>query len=310
MSALLYIRVSTDKQAKQTYNLPTQLAKLQAFCSRKNLSVLKEFVDTDSARTDARPQFQAMLEFCRKNRSKVSHVVVADLSRLARNVVDQGTTIAELSQLGITLVSVDEPNIDGTAAGKLSANLLGAMNQFFSDSLSERIRYRMKAGFEAGRFLHYAPIGYLNIDKNLVRDPERAPFVQKAFELFASGSYATGDAVLKLITSMGLKTRRGSPITKQSFARMLSNPIYAGWIVSGEDRVRGTHEALISDDLFQKVQERSNGKSSPHKSINEDFPLRGVVICAACSKKITGGWVKGRKSATPVTGVGRRAVGR
>ena len=202
MSAVLYIRVSTSKQAQQAYNLPTQQTKLKDHCGRNGWDVLKEFVDTDSARTDDRPQFQAMLEFCRNRKHKVTYVVVADLSRLARNVVDQGTTIAELTRLGIKLVSVDEPNIDDTAAGRLSANLLGAMNQFFSDSLSERIRYRMKAGFDAGRFLHYAPIGYLNVDKNLVRDPERAALVQKAFELFASGAYSTGDAVLKLVTGL------------------------------------------------------------------------------------------------------------
>ncbi|MGA8736855.1 MAG: recombinase family protein [Terriglobales bacterium] len=282
VSAVLYVRVSTDKQSKQTHNLPNQRAKVTGHCERNEWIVLKEFVDTDSARTDDRPAFQEMLDYCRKHKSKVSCVVVADLSRLARNVVDQGSTIAELTRLGIKLVSVDEPNIDGTAAGKLSANLLGAMNQFFSDSLSERIRYRMKAGFDAGRFLHYAPIGYMNVDKNLVRDPDRAPLIQKAFELFASGSYATGDAVLKLLTGLGLKTRRGTPMTKQSFGRMLRNRTYTGWIVSGEDRVRGTHEALISDAIFERVQDRLNGKSSPRKELSEDFPLRGVVRCSRC----------------------------
>jgi len=72
--------------------------------------------------------------------SLVTHLIVADLSRLARNVVDQGTTIVELKQLGISVVSVDEPITDDTAAGKLARNMLGAMNQFFSDSLSERVK--------------------------------------------------------------------------------------------------------------------------------------------------------------------------
>ena len=99
---------------------------------------------------------------------------------------------------------------------------------------------------------------------------------------------------------------------------MLSNPIYAGWVVSGEDRIRGTHEALISDGVFQGVQDRLNGKSNPHKALNEDFPLRGVVICSACGKKITAGWVKGRKERYPrywcwtkgcgVVGVGRETL--
>jgi DNA invertase Pin-like site-specific DNA recombinase len=90
-----------------------------------------------------------MLNYCRKHKGKVTHVVFADLSRLARNVGDQSVTLATLRQLGITPVSCDE-TIEDSAAGKLSVNLLGAVNQFFSDSLSERIKYRMSAGVQQG----------------------------------------------------------------------------------------------------------------------------------------------------------------
>ena len=92
-----------------------------------------------------------MLDYCQKNHKKISHVIVADLSRFARNVTDQGTAIFTLKQLGIDVVSVDEPITDDTAAGKLARNMLGAMNQFFSDSLSEKTKYRMEAGVKAGR---------------------------------------------------------------------------------------------------------------------------------------------------------------
>ena len=215
------------------------------------------------------------------------------VSSFARNVVDQGTTIAELQRLGIALVSVDEPILDATAAGRLSANMIGAMNQFFSDSLSERIRYRMRAGFEAGRYLRAAPIGYMNAEKALVRDPDRAPLVKKAFEFITSAP-----AWLPQCRSRprwACVRGAGNEVAKQSFARMLQNPIYVGWLVSGDDRVKGAHEPLISDALFQSVQERLNGKSSPHKTLSEDFPLRGIVRCEKCDKPLTAGWVKGRK---------------
>ena len=227
--------------------------------------------------------------------SLVTHLIVADLSRLARNVVDQGTTIVELKQLGISVVSVDEPITDDTAAGKLARNMLGAMNQFFSDSLSERVKGRMKAGLDAGRFLHYAPIGYLNVNKDLAVDPDRAPLARKAFELLASGNYSTNDAVLRLVTGMGLRTRKGRPLTKQSWGRLPQNPIYCGWIVSGNTRVRGKHEPLISEEIFEAVQKRINGKSRPHEKVNEEFPFRGFVHCAKCGKKLTAGWVQGRE---------------
>jgi len=153
----------------------------------------------------------------------------------------------------------------------------------------------MKAGLDAGRFLHYAPIGYLNVNKDLAVDPDRAPLARKAFELLASGNYSTNDAVLMLVTGMGLRTRKGRPLTKQSWGRLPQNPIYCGWIVSGNTRVRGKHEPLISEEIFEAVQKRINGKSRPHEKVNEEFPFRGFVHCAKCGKKLTAGWVQGRE---------------
>lgn len=298
--AVCYIRVSTTEQATGNNSLPVQEKKLRDYCKRGELDVLKVFVDPgESARTMDRPQFQRMLAYCREHRRKVSLVLVADLSRLSRNVADQSFTIATLQRLGIPLESVDEPMIGDSATGVLTRNMIGTFNQFFSDSLSERTRYRMRAAVSSGRFPWPAPIGYLNVDKKLCADPERAPLVHEAFELMASGRFSTGDAVLKLITRLGLTTKRGRALSKQSFARMLSNPLYTGWIVSGDSRVRGNHDPIVSEELFQGVQERLNGKASPHKKLSEDFPLRGVVLCAKCRKPLTAGWAKGRNKLYP-----------
>ncbi len=202
----------------------------------------------------------------------------------------------ELQQIGIKVVSVDEPVTDDTAAGKLARNMLGAMNQYFSDSLSEKTKFRMESGVKEGRWLWIAPIGYLNAKetKTIQIDPERGPLVRQAFELLATGNYSTTDAVLKLVTGLGLRTRQGKVLTKQTWGRMLTNPFYCGWVVSGENRIRGKHEALILDEVFQKVQERIGEKSAPHKQQNDDFPLRGLVRCVFCGKNLTGGWAKGR----------------
>src|SRR5206468_7886298 len=155
--AVGYFRVSTKEQAVQNKSLPVHEGKFKGYCTSNNLPALCTFLDKQSARTDKRPEFQRMLDYCQKNHKKISHVIVADLSRFARNVTDQGTAIFTLKQLGIDVVSVDEPITDDTAAGKLARNMLGAMNQFFSDSLSEKTKYRMEAGVKAGRWLWVAP---------------------------------------------------------------------------------------------------------------------------------------------------------
>src|SRR5262249_47553246 len=159
------------------------------------------------------------------------------------------------------------------ANGKFFRNVMGSMNQLFSDQLSEKTSDRMAAQVKAGRFPFGAPIGYLNVNKTLQPDPNRAPLVREAFELFASGRYVTADAVLKIVTAMGLTTRKGNPVKPQTFSRMLKNPIYVGWVVSKKAQGRGLHQPLISEEIFDAVQLRLNAKSVPHKKLNEDFPL-------------------------------------
>lgn len=298
--ALNYIRVSSPEQADQVHNLPTQKRKVEDRCKHDGLPVLKVFVDVESARTDERPQFQAMLEYCRTHRGKVTHVVFADLSRLARNVADQSVTLAQFKKLGITPVSCDE-RIEDSAAGKLSVNLLGVVNQFYSDSLSERITFRMAAGVQEGRWLWLAPIGYLNGENGtsgLKIDAQRSGLVRQAFELVATRSYSL-EEILRRLRLLGLTTRRaGRPLTKQTLSRMLRNQIYAGWVVSGQHRIKGQHEPLVSQALFDAVQDALDGKETApvaHKKLNDDFPLKGFVRCAACDKKLTAGWPKGRK---------------
>jgi len=160
--AVLYARVSTIEQAATNNSLPVQRTKFHTLCAQRNLTALETFVDKQSGRNTERPAFQKMLAYCRAHKHTVSCVVVADLSRLARNVADQATTITELGKIGIDLVSVDEPNLDESAAGRLLKNVLGSMNQFFSDSLSEKTKFRMQEGVKRGRWLWVAPLGYRN----------------------------------------------------------------------------------------------------------------------------------------------------
>jgi site-specific DNA recombinase len=180
-------------------------------------------------------------------------------------------------------------------------NLLGVVNQFYSDNLSERIRFRMSAGVQQGRWLWLAPIGYLNVKEkgaSILRvDAARAELIRKAFELVAPRSY-TLEEVLRRLTLLGLTTRRGRPLTKQTLSRLLRNQIYAGWVVSGENKIKGQHEALVTQELFDTVQDALDGKEAApvvHKKLNDDFPLKGFVRCTGCDKKLTAGWVKGRK---------------
>jgi site-specific DNA recombinase len=291
MNDLIYTRVSTREQSD---SLPVQEKKCKDFAQAQNLNVTNLFTDAESARTAGRPQLQALLAFCRKRKGKIGNVIVADLSRLARNVVDQGSLIATLAELGIRLRSVDEQHIDGTASGKFMAGMTGVFNQYFSDSLSERTKYRMQAAVKAGRFVWKAPIGYVNpksgAGSTIKLDAERAPLIRKGFELMSSGNYHADD-VLRTITALGLRTMQGAKLPRQTWHAALRNPLYAGWVKSGDLLVRGMHPPIVNQELFDAVQVVLSGRAKSAKKqrqvLNPEFPLRQFIRCSKCNKGLT-----------------------
>jgi DNA invertase Pin-like site-specific DNA recombinase len=306
--AVIYVRVSTDEQANGPLNLDNQEKRCRTYCEQKGLKVAEVFVDPgESARSADRTQFRRMLSFCKAHRREVGYVVVQDLSRFARNLPDQADAIRELRKHGVLLRSTYESNIDETAAGELAANIHGAFNQYFSDALSEKMQDRMRASVAAGRFPWPAPIGYRNskakTGPNIVPDPARAPLIRKAFELIGSGLHTKAE-VLRIVTEMGLRTtRNNSPLPPQTFVEMLKKPVYCGWVCppSLRDlRVKGLHESLVSEELFNRVQDVLNGKRptvAARKRDNPAFPLKWFVRCAACGTPLTAGFSTGKNKA-------------
>ena len=305
-NAVIYIRVSTEEQADDALNLVNQEKKCRTYCQQKGLTVVESFVDAGaSARSSDRPEFQRMLAFCRVDRNDVQYAVVQDLSRFARNNLDQADAILQLGRSGVKLRSTYESNIDETAAGKLVANIFGSFNQYFSDSHSEKQRDRTRLAIAGGRVPYHAPIGYLNISArqgpNIKPDEERAPLIRRAFELMATGLHKRTE-VLKTVTEEGLTTPKGKPVSGQTFDHMLRNPLYAGWVTLPSDPtvqpVKGLHEPLVTQQMFDRVQAVLNGRkppANPKRKSNPDFPLRRLVRCKVCGTPLTGAYCKGHR---------------
>ena len=117
----------------------------------------------------------------------------------------------------------------------------------------------MKAAMERGRWPWGAPLGYLNRGKsqdgplNIVPDPERAPLVQEAFELYATGLY-TQPQVLKIMHARGLRSKKGKRVGLQTFESILRNELYTGVIKSKilSESLQGTFEPIILTLPFLK----------------------------------------------------------
>ena len=148
------------------------------------------------------------------------------------------------------------------------------------------------------------PVGYRkDAAQHLVPDPEVAPLVRTAFEMYATGCY-TKRQVLDHVTALGLRNYRGEPMSTQVFDGMLVNPLYAGWLVvpQWDVRERGAFEPIVSDELFEAVQARLDGRRptlTPAQRFHPDFPLRHLVRCGECGRPLTGSWSSGNGGRYP-----------
>ena len=302
VGAVIYIRVSTKEQT-ENLSLPTQLRACEEYCHREGFEIVQRFKEEgESAKTADRTELQRLLAYCRTNKGRVHFVVVFNLTRFARDKYDHFALHSHLRSLGISLRSATEP-IDDTSTGKLMEGVLAAFAQFDNDVRSDRTRAGMRAALDLGRWTFLAPLGYMNAPratgKSLLVDPDRGPIVRRVFKEYATGRF-TKQQMLQQATRWGLTNRRGQPLSSQAIGMLLRNRLYVGVIDVpdfGLEDKRGDFEPLVSDEAFYKAQAVLAGRvpsTAPLQRSRPDFPLRGLVRCAACDRGLTGSWSKGR----------------
>jgi site-specific DNA recombinase len=294
--AVIYIRVSTARQL-QGASLETQQRACLEFCEKNGWCVLRIFREEgESAKTADRTELQEMLRFCRSGNPRPEYVVVFALDRFARNGVDHDTLRADLLTLRIKLRCVQTP-LGESPYEKAVERILSALPQLDNELRAERSVAGMKTRLEGGRWTFKAPLGYTNgrdaqNNKTLLHDPDRAPLVKTAFELYATGLH-TKVQVCNRVNAEGLRSLKGKPLGAETFNRMLRNPRYAGilevdqWGIA----VDGNFTPIVGKDVFDRVQEVLEGRRyaiTPRKRNRQEFPLRGFVRCAECHKPLTG----------------------
>jgi site-specific DNA recombinase len=300
MKAVIYCRVSSKEQV-QNYSLASQEKACREYCGRNGIAVDRVFVEEgESAKTANRTQFTLMLNYCRENKKSLDYLLVYAVDRFARNSLDHHTTTAFLARLGIELRSATQP-IDKTAMGEFTESLSAALAQLDNRMRRDRTIDGMKAAVAAGRFPFKGALGYRNVastgsQPNLVRDEQIAPFIEQAFELYGNTNQSAQE-ILRKLNALGFKTQTGKPVSAQSFAMTLRNPIYIGIIFVPKFglKSKGSFQPIIAPELFARVQMKLSGKSAtsvPHRKVNPLFPLRVFVRCAYCSTPLTGSTAK------------------
>jgi site-specific DNA recombinase len=295
--AAIYARVSSKEQEKEGFSIPAQLRLLRDYADQQGLTVVREFVDIETAKRSGRPNFEAMLTFFRRNRS-ARVLLVEKTDRLYRNLKDWVSIDA--LDIDIHLVKENvELSPDSRSADKFMHGIKVLMAKNYIDNLAEETQKGMREKAEQGIYPSWAPIGYRNFTgpngkRQIEPDPESAPLVARVFETYAQGHHSVKQAA-KVAREIGLNFRSGAPMTTGVLHKILRNPIYMGRFRWAQVEYAGIHEPIVPAELWNRVQETLDGRCSigPHPS-KHDFAFAGLVTCGHCGCSMVGEIKKGR----------------
>ncbi len=282
-----YIRVSTVKQGEHGVSLQEQRDAINRYAQQHNLEIANWFVETVTAAKRGRPTFIRMLELLRSGKSE--GVVIHKIDRGARNLEDWND-IGKLADAGVDVHFATE-NVDlKTTGGRLAADIQAVVATHYSRNLREETRKGFYGRIKQGLFPMPAPLGYLDAGggKPKVPDPEKAPLIQLAFELYSSGRYSVRSLVEEM-HRRGLRSKSGKTIRASVLGEILGSPFYISMIRlkrTGEI-FPGVHQPLISASLFEQVQHVLSGRAQ-RQGLKHDFLFRRLLRCDHCGYCLIG----------------------
>ena len=283
-----YIRVSTDEQAKHGYSIDVQKQVLEDYAAGHDLDTVQTFIESESAYKPGRREFNRMTDYLIKHKM-ITAVLCYKIDRISRNMSDYSYLV---EKLGVEILSATE-QLPSNPTGRLMGDMQAAFSRYFSAQLSERVKEAMEAKARKGIYPSYAPVGYLNDRETriVVCDSQMAPIIRELFATYANTAISVSELV-KWARKRGLRTRKGGVMAKSAIHKVLSNPIYVGTVHWGNVRVKGIHDPLVPQYLFDRVQAKLHSRG--HRQTKHDFPFRGVLICGYCGCQITASLIKGK----------------
>ncbi len=293
MKCVIYARVSSREQEQEGFSILAQLRLLRGYAAEKGYEIHEEFIDIETAKKTGRIQFGKMLDYIGSEPS-CRTILVEKTDRLYRNFRDYVT----MDDLDAEIHFVKENSIiskDSRSNDKLVHGIKVVIAKNYVDNLSEEVKKGMWEKAEQGEWPNKAPLGYLNNKEThqLEVDPDRAIIIVSLFELYASGEYSI-TALFQKAKEFGLKYRTSDRhCSRSNIERILKNPIYAGTFIWNGKQFPGTHEPIISQELFDKVQMKFGNSGKP-KYNSKEFAFKGILTCGHCGCTMTAEIKKGK----------------
>jgi site-specific DNA recombinase len=296
MKAVILARVSTQEQ-EEGHSIDAQIRRLEEYCVRKGLDVLKTFRIIESSTRGNRKEFQEMIEYIKSQKEPVA--LIADAVDRVQRGFKESVMLDELRRQEKVLLHFLREGIvldkDAKSSDIMMWDFAVMGAKTYVLAISDNVKRSIEFKIRNGEWIGPAPVGYLNDTdtetgkKNVVQDPVRASLIKKTFELHSTGNYSLNQ-LAKIMREKGLtnSTRSEIPATRTFIDYILKNPFYYG-----EMRIKGQlykhkYEPIITKWLFDKCEEvRQSWHKKPFKHGSKPFVFRGLVKCAYCGCTIS-----------------------
>lgn len=282
----IYIRVSTQEQAQEGYSIGEQKERLIAYCTAHAWVISEIYVDGGYSGSNLkRPAIQKLITEV----SNFDIVLVYKLDRLSRSQRDTLYLIEEVFLPNkVDFVSMQESFDTSSPLGKAMIGLLAVFAQLEREQIKERTWMGKLARAKSGLYhgAGYIPLGYNYQNGKLVVNAYEAEQVRKIYEWYLKGdSY---QSIVDRLKESGYTNNLYSKYDSWTTIRyILGNITYTGRLHYGDVVVENAHEAIITDEQFQAVQDIRAKRTEIYgkNSFKSKYLLTGIMFCGCCGAR-------------------------
>lgn len=337
-NAGLYIRVSTERQAQEGYSVAAQKENLTNFAKQQGWNIFDIYADEgiSGKNIQDRPDVKRLINDI-KNR-KIDVVVLYKFDRLTRDMSDTEDVIKLIQECGIEVYTISGGTIDvSTATGRFQLRISGAVAQLEREQTVERVKFAFVQKVKEGKSLCSSTPSY-GYDRPKHQEiqtinKDEAIVVKRIFKMYIDGKTFT--EISNILNAEGIPTKKKGRIQKRRYndetytinsvwqpktiRLILSNINYIGGVryginySNGFEELNGKHKPIISEKLWNRVQERLTKvkKVSKTKYPKDDVYYCGTLVCGICGQRLTTGRTnKIKKNGTKTVHCGYRCVNR
>ncbi len=277
--AALYIRVSTEEQARKGYSLPAQKEDLEEYARKNGYAIAGYYIDEGkSARKKytKRKEFMRMLEDVRAG--KIDVILFIKLDRWFRSVADYYKIQEILDAHNVAWKTTQEHYDTETTNGRLYINIRLSVAQDESDRDSDRIKFVFDSKVARGEVISGSlPMGLMIRDKHVVPDPETADIVREFFQYYKDHGTIYGAMTY-------IRETYGIILWDPTARKMLHNPLYKGMYRNNPNYC----EPLIPPEEFDIIQKLLEQRSIRQNESGRVYIFSGLITCKECGQKMTG----------------------